>query len=271
MYFVGISPAPIIFLSYPRQGPRVPVLSPAALSKQYLPLPDRMGRHIPANRGAAGSQMAQCQRKRRVADSNLSVCKIIKKSAKYASPSVKKAHLVQFSLKDFNISARPCRLFRTQRPRFSHATRRILPRTCHTPKKNLPHFPQKARQNFQIPRENFQIPRQNFRKPWANAMGARPPLGKHTGKPPRNVAGVPPTAEAGGTRQHIVGPNLREPYPMIRNMAGIFPKSGSPVCFHSLMLRVLIHSLSVVMPAATHNRVRGAQAWQMSAKSLALR
>lgn len=170
MYFVGISPAPIIFLSYPRQGPRVPVLSPAALSKQYLPLPCRIGRHVPANRGAAGTQMAHCQRKRRVADSNLSDCKIIKKAQNMPHQASKKTHLAKFSLKDFNISARPYRLFRTQRPRFSHATRRILPRTCRTPKKILPHFPQKARQNFQIPR-------QNFRKPWANTTGER----RHTG------------------------------------------------------------------------------------------
>ena len=57
----------------------------------------------------------------------------------------------------------------------------------------------------------------------------------------------------------------------MRKMAGVLPKSGKPVCFHVLTLRVQIHSRSVVMPAATQSRVLGEQAERMSAKSLALR
>lgn len=135
MYFVGISPAHIIFLSYPRQGQRVPVLSPAALSKQYLPPPDRIGRHVPANRGAAGTQMAYCQHKRRVADSNLSGSKITKKPQNVPCQASKKAHLAKFSLKDFNIPLHFLRHFRNCHRCLPHTTRRILPGTCRTPKK----------------------------------------------------------------------------------------------------------------------------------------
>lgn len=163
-------------------------------------------------------------------------------------------------------------------PAFSHATPTLFARNAQDSPPDLPHTEKKSAAlsaestaEFSDSVGEFSDSTAEFSETVGKYHGGTAPLGKHTGKPPRNVAGVPPAAEAGGTRRHIVGPNLREPYPIIRNMAGIFPKSGSPVCFHFLMLRVLIHSLSVVMPAATHNRVRGAQAWQMSAKSLALR
>ena len=57
----------------------------------------------------------------------------------------------------------------------------------------------------------------------------------------------------------------------IRKIAGIFANSGIPVCFHSRMVRVCIHSSGVVMPAAMHMRVSGRKVAQRVSNILRLR
>ena len=57
----------------------------------------------------------------------------------------------------------------------------------------------------------------------------------------------------------------------IRKIAGIFANSGIPVCFHSRMVRVCIHSSGVVMPAAMHMRVSGRRVAQRVSNILRLR
>ena len=57
----------------------------------------------------------------------------------------------------------------------------------------------------------------------------------------------------------------------IRNMAGILPRSGMPVRFHSRMVWVRIHSSEVVMPAAMHMRVSGRKEAHMVSNILRLR
>ena len=59
-------------------------------------------------------------------------------------------------------------------------------------------------------------------------------------------------------------------FPIIK-MAGIFANSGIPVCFHSRMVRVCIHSSGVVIPAAMHMRVSGRKEAHMVSNILRLR